>query len=84
MSERRFLVLRWARNGAIIGVALDILGLLLPAGRGAYLPWDSVSTATYNLSAMLTTILVGALIGASLAQVLHYQRLREHRAIRHR
>lgn len=70
---------RWAAAGAILAGILSGLTLLLPPELGGYNVWNDVHLVVHNLVAILTRIVVFALIGAALAGTWHHKRRRAHR-----
>lgn len=78
MSRRTETSLRWARNGAILGLVLSLLALPLPLSMGGYNDWADWDLAVHNLAAILTRVVIFAAVGAALGS------LRSHLQHRHR
>lgn len=68
-------VVRWARNGFVIGLAVAIVDVLFPWRDAAYHSWSNSEAITANVSQMLGSGLGGALIGVALAAVLRRKRV---------
>ena len=65
---------RWAGGGAIIAGIFSILSLLLPPALGGYNAWNDVHMVVHNLAAILTRVVVFALIGAALTGAWHHKK----------
>lgn len=60
---------RWARNGALIGLTIALSDLILEWRGQKYLPsWQGEALA-FNVSQMLTVILIPALIGMAIGYI---------------
>jgi hypothetical protein len=66
MRHRLPMPVRWARNGAILALALSLATLMFPTDWGAYNPWSGTHLVVHNLAAIATRVAVFALIGAAL------------------
>lgn len=77
--------LTWARNGAILTIALTLLALPLPGSMGGYNDWADWHLATHNLAAILTRLVVFTVAGAALGGLWGHRRRRRHdgTALRH-
>ena len=78
MARRTSKLAKWAAGGAIIAAILSVLSLLLPAGLGGYNAWNDAHLVIHNLAAILTRIVVFALVGAALAGAWHHNRRPSH------
>jgi hypothetical protein len=67
---RLALPLRWARDGAIIALALSAIGLLLPSDWGGYNDWNDAHLVLHNLAAIATRVVVFAMAAAALGFLL--------------
>ena len=74
---------RWAAAGAIVAGILSLLTLLLPPEFGGYNAGNDIHLVVYDLAAILTRIVVFALIGAALAGTWHHKRRRAQRNVAH-
>ena len=69
----------WAIAGASLAVLLSVASLYLPPELGGYVDWDGPHLAFHNTAAVLSRIVVFALIGAALAGSWHHHRRRTRR-----
>ena len=69
----------WAVAGALIAALLSIASLYLPPELGGYGNWDQPHFALHNAAAVLSRVVVFALIGAALAGTWHHHRRRGRR-----
>ena len=69
----------WALAGALIAGLLSIASLYLPPELGGYVDWDHPRFALQNVVAILSRVVVFALIGAALAGSWHHHRRRTRR-----
>jgi hypothetical protein len=69
----------WAIAGALIAAALSFASLYLPPELGGYVDWDHPHLALHNAVAILSRVVVFALIGAALAGSWHHHRRRRRR-----
>jgi hypothetical protein len=61
----------WALGGALIAGLLSIASLYLPAEFGGYGDWNHAHLALHNSVAILSRVVLFALIGAALAGSWH-------------
>ncbi len=80
MRKHTALPLRWARDGALLALALSLVALLLPPGWGGYPGWDDAGLVVQNLAAIVTRMVVFALIAGALGSLWSRARQRRHRA----
>ena len=66
----------WAVSGAVLAALLSFASLYLPPELGGYADWDDSHLALHNTVAVLTRVLVFALIGAAIAGSWHHHRRR--------
>ena len=69
----------WAMAGGILAALLSIASLYLPPELGGYVDWTDPHLAYHNAVAVLTRVVVFALIGAVLAGSWHRHRRRARR-----
>jgi hypothetical protein len=69
----------WAAGGAIIAALLSVASLYLPLEFGGYFDWNHPHSAFHNAVAILSRLVVFALIGAALAGSWHHYRRRHRR-----
>jgi hypothetical protein len=67
----------WATAGALFGALLSLASLYLPPELGGYVDWDGPHLALHNAAAVLSRIVVFALIGAALAGSWHRHKRRK-------
>jgi hypothetical protein len=66
VQKRLPLPLRWARDGAIIALALSVVGLLLPSDWTWYNDWSNAHLVLHNLAAIATQVVVFSMVAATL------------------
>ena len=69
----------WALGGAAIAGLLSIASLYFPPEYGGYIDWDHPRLALHNAVAIVSRVIVFALIGAALAGSWHHYRRRARR-----
>lgn len=69
----------WAIAGALLATLLSLASLYLPPELGGYVDWDRPHLALHNAAAVLSRVVVFALIGAALAGSWHHHRRRTRR-----
>ena len=70
--------LTWALRGAALAAVLSLLTLVLPPELGGYNAWNDVHLVIHNLAAILTRIVMFALVGAVLYGVWHQKHRLKH------
>lgn len=78
MARRIITLISWSTVGAAIAVVISVMTLLLPPGLGGYNAWNDPHLVVYNLAAILTRIVVFALLGATLAGAWNHTRRPKH------
>jgi hypothetical protein len=79
MRKRAALPLRWARDGALLALALSALALLMPSEWGGYPGWDDAALVIHNLTAIAIRVAILALIGFMLGSFWSRARHRRQR-----
>jgi len=74
MARESETLAKWAGGGAVAAIIVSLLTLLMPLEFGGYNAWNDVHLVFHNLVAILTRIIVFAVIGAALAGVWHGNR----------
>ncbi|HWI28011.1 MAG TPA: hypothetical protein VN668_13640 [Stellaceae bacterium] len=78
MHRRLALPLRWARDGALLALALSVAALFLPLEWGGYPGWSGGAMIVQNLAAVAVRIAVFALIAVMLGSLWSRIRHRRH------
>ena len=65
MRKHTALPLRWARDCALLALALSLLALLLPARWGGYPGWDDAALVTQNLASIIARMAIFALVAGA-------------------
>jgi hypothetical protein len=73
--------LRWARDGALLALALSAIALFLPLQWGGYPGWSTAAMVVQNLAAIGARVAVFALLAAMLGEL--WSRIRHRRHYRH-
>ncbi len=66
----------WAIAGALLAALASLASLSLPPELGGYVDWDHPLLALHNAEAVLSRLVIFALIGAALAGSWHHHRRR--------
>jgi fumarate reductase subunit D len=74
MAKREYRMAMSAVVGAVVAGLLSVATLLLPPELGGYNAWNDSHLALHNVAAVLTRIVVFALVGAALAGSWHRRR----------
>lgn len=78
MHRRLALPLRWARDGALLALALSAMALFLPPEWGGYPGWSGGAMIVQNLAAIAARLAVFALIAVMLGSLWDRIRHRRH------
>lgn len=78
MHRRLALPLRWARDGALLALALSAVALFLPPEWGGYPGWSGGAMIVQNLAAIAARLAVFALIAVMLGGLWDRIRHRRH------
>jgi len=65
---------KWVTSGAIVAAVLSLVSLLLPPELGGYNAWNDLLSILHNIAAVLTRVVVFALVGAALSGAWHHKR----------